>query len=224
MEHWNTYWNETHHAPVITTPLSAMYGGTNTEPLASIGMSCFLDAVREDFKEGYKVLDYGCGAGILGNFISARLQNFTYYGLEPDTQHGHERIGLAKQYLTDKRFTFGYIETDFSVVSKQKLDSVILISIFTHMIEDDIRIALDLLQNIFISNPKASIVFSCFLDQESRVESLQSHIWDRFYGISFITKDFLTQYCSENNLNLVQHMEFVAQGGHVHSIIKLNKI
>lgn len=224
MEHWNTYWNEKHHTPVVNTPPPAMYGGTNIEPLASIGMSCFLDAVREDFKEGYKILDYGCGAGILGNFISARLQNFTYYGLEPDTQHGHERIGLAKQYLTDERFTFGYIETDFGIISKQELDSVILISIFTHMTEEDIRIALDSLQNIFINNPKASIVFSCFLDQESRVESLQSHIWDRFYGRSFITKDFLIQYCSENSLNLVQHMDFVAQGEHVHSIIKLNKV
>lgn len=224
MEHWNTYWSSTHYPPVVTAPPAAMYGGTNTEPLASIGMSCFLDAVREDFKEGFKVLDYGCGAGILGNFISARLQNFTYYGLEPNTLHGNERIGLAKQCIDDKRFTFGHIETDFDLISKQELDTIVLISIFTHMTEDDISTVLDSLQSVFSRNPKASIVFSCFIDQESRVETLQSHIWERFYGRSFITSKFLTHYCSENNLKLTHHMDFVAQGGHVHSIIKINKI
>ena len=224
MEHWKNYWSSTRYEPVIATPPPSLYGGTNTEPLASIGMSCFLDAVRDDFKEGFRILDYGCGAGILGNFISSRLQDFTYYGLEPSTNHGRERIELANQHLADSRLTFGLIDEDFKSITQEKLDSVILISIFTHMLAQDIESVLNSLQIVLDTNPKANIIFSCFLDSVARVENPEPHIWERFYGKSFITLQFLEEYCSSKNLKLVHHMDFIAQGDHKHSIIKISKV
>ena len=78
----------------------------NYEPAASIGISCFLEPCRELYKDGFKILDFGCGAGIVSNFISLRLKDFKYVGLEPKSEHGIERIAIAKKILDDKRVEF----------------------------------------------------------------------------------------------------------------------
>jgi hypothetical protein len=50
MNHWTNYWHSEITYPICKNPPSILYGGTNQEPLASIGMSCFLDAVKTKFK------------------------------------------------------------------------------------------------------------------------------------------------------------------------------
>lgn len=223
MEHWNSYWQQENHLPIVTSPPAILYGGTHHEPLASIGMSCFLDAVKTKFKENFSIIDYGCGAGILGNFISSRLQNFSYIGLEPNSQHGQERIDLGRKYFNDPRIQFGFTN-EFSNIKDNKVDTIILISVFTHMIFDDIKLILDSLIQIFDSNPNCTIVFSCFIDETSKTLYHQPHIWERFYGESYITLTELETYCNENNILLEKHMDFIAQGGYIHQIFKINKL
>jgi SAM-dependent methyltransferase len=224
MEIWNSFWSNKPIKPILENPPKVLYGGTNTEPLASMGMCCFLDPSRDKFTEGFSILDYGCGAGILSNFISERLSEFSYYGLEPNSQHGLERITLAKSNFTNKRLFFGLIDTDLEYCLNQKLDSIVLISVFTHLLIDDVTKILDNLIKVFDKNPDCDIVFSCFTAQEARVGSFQPHIWERFYATSHIKESDLTKYCSNNNLRINKHMSFSAQGGHVHEIFKIKKV
>lgn len=225
MKHWNEYWVNTKYKPLYQNPPAEVYGGTNFEPLASIGMSCFTDAIRTQFKEGITVIDYGCGAGILANFISERLENFNYFGLEPSTGWGPNRINLGRHYFNDPRVTFGYTDIDFkSIIETHKVDSIILISVFTHLIIEDIYKILDELREVFIYNTDASIVFSCFTSEMSTVSQLLPEINSNYYRDSYINLSDLQYYCSQNNLKLEKHMDFTAMGGWVHEIFKITKL
>jgi ubiquinone/menaquinone biosynthesis C-methylase UbiE len=42
------------------------------------------NAAGQSFCEGMVMLDYGCGCGRYANWISRRIKDFTYYGLEPE--------------------------------------------------------------------------------------------------------------------------------------------
>lgn len=223
MKHWDEYWIKTKNSPLLKNPPIAAYGGTNYEPLATIGMTAFLDAVRDKFIENFSVIDYGCGAGILVNPISERLDNFTYYGLEPINGDGPARLSLGKKLFVDPRINFGFIESDFETIINNKIDTIILISIFTHLTIDDIIITLDKLIKIFDTNPDSSIVFSCFIEKNRRLVGHSPYIWERFYGESYITLKDLEIYCDNHNLKLTKHMDFIAMGGHNHQIFKIEK-
>jgi hypothetical protein len=223
MNHWDDYWVNVKNPPLLKNPSPSIYGGTNHEPLASIGMTSFFDAIKNKFVENLSVLDYGCGAGILINPLSERLNNFTYYGLEPISGNGPERINLGKSTFIDPRINFGFIETDFDNVIKNKIDVVILISIFTHLIVEDINITLDRLIKVFDTNKNSTIVFSCFIEDNHRLVNHQPNIWERFYGESYITLNDLETYCNKNNLKLIKHMDFIAMGGYNHQIFKIEK-
>jgi SAM-dependent methyltransferase len=222
--HWFEYWVNTKNPPIYKNPPSEAYGGTNYEPLASIGMSCFTDAVRDDFKENFSIIDYGCGAGILSNFISERLDNFKYFGLEPSTGWGPGRIETGKRYFNDERVKFGFVEDYNEIIKNNKIDTVILISVFTHLVIEDCLKILDNLKNIFDYNKDASIVFSCFSSDTPRVSGLQSYINSNYYGDSYIKLSDLQNYTDVHNLTLTKHMDFIAMGGWKHEIFKITKV
>ena len=223
MEIWDLFWSVKNANPIVTNPPAISYGGTNIEPLASIGMCCFLDAAKDKFTNGFSVLDYGCGAGILSNFISERLSDFNYYGLEPNTPHGKERISLGKNLFKDERVFLGLINDDLDFCLSKQIDSIILISVFTHLLISDITQILDTLINVFDKNPNCDIIFSCFTSDFSKTESPEPHIWERFYGKSYIQESELNDYCKNNNLKIHKHISFTAQGEHVHEIFKITK-
>jgi SAM-dependent methyltransferase len=223
-KHWFEYWVTTKNLPIFQSPPAEAYGGSNIEPLASIGMSCFTDAIKNDFKENLSIIDYGCGAGILSNFISERLDKFTYFGLEPSTGWGPQRIETGRKYFNDPRVNFGFTEDYKTIIQNNKIDAVILISVFTHLhIEDSFSI-LDELKTIFDYNKNASIVFSCFTSDSPRIGVLENYINSNYYSDSFIELKELKDYCKNNNLNLTKWMDFVAQSGHTHEIFKITKL
>lgn len=225
MKHWNEYWQTTKFAPIYRNPPAEVYGGTNFEPLASIGMSCFTDAVRDKFVDGFSIVDYGCGAGILCNFISERLADFNYFGLEPNSGWGPARIDLGRQYFNDPRINFGLIESNYeNIIKSTKVDAVMLISVLTHLtIEDGLNV-LDNVQKVFDYNKDASIVLSCFTSDTSRIGTLQPNINTNYYSDSYIKLEDLEAYCKANNLSITKHMDFVAMGGWNHEIFKIEKI
>lgn len=224
MDIWDNFWQHKKYNAIFNNPPKYAYGGSNIEPLASIGMSCFLDPCKSKFIDNFSVLDYGCGAGILSNFISERLLNFTYYGLEPYTNHGIERINIGKSLFNDQRVFLSFIEKDLDYCLSKKLDCIVLISVFTHLLIEDIFSILDKLKKAFDVNNDCSIVFSCFTDNNPRTEQFQPHIWERFYNLSYISESSLINYCLKNNLSINKHMSFVAQGGYVHEIFTIKKL
>jgi hypothetical protein len=220
-QHWYDYWINTKNSPIYSTPPADVYGGTNHEPLASIGMSCFTDAIKSDFKENLSIIDYGCGAGILANFISERLTNFTYFGLEPKNGWGPKRISLGKQYFNDPRVNFGYVDEYNDIIKNNKIDTIILISVFTHLVIEDCLTILDTLKNIFDYNKDASIVFSCFTSETPKTSGLDIHINSNYYSDSYIKLNDLQNYVDKNNLKLKKHMDFIAMGNWKHEIFKI---
>jgi len=225
MKHWEEYWVNTKNKAICEKPSVEVYGGTNYEPLASIGMSCFTDAIKDKFKEGFKVVDFGCGAGILANFISERLSNFTYYGLEPANGWGPDRISLGKSTFNDPRVNFGLIENDYeNIIKNNKIDAVILISVFTHLIIDDVYKVLENVEKVFTYNKNASIVFSCFIQKDLKLGRLQTEINSNYYSESHIKLEDLEVYCNNHGLKLRKHMDFMAMGGHKHEIFEITKL
>jgi hypothetical protein len=79
---------------------------------------------------------------------------------------------------------------------------------------------IDKLTKFFESNPNSTIVFSCFISDERKLINHFPHIWERFYGESYITLNDLETYCNKNNLKLIKHMDFIAMGGYNHQIFK----
>lgn len=223
-KHWNEYWVNTKNSPIYKTPPIDAYGGTHIEPLASIGMSCFLDASRNDFKENFSIIDYGCGAGILANFISERLDSFKYFGLETNTTWGSVWTERGKKYFNDPRVNFGFIDSYNEIIENNKIDNVVLISVFTHLLIDDCFQILDNLKNIFDYNKDASIIFSCFTSDPPWVGNLQSNINFNYYSESYIKLKDLQDYTNKNYLKLTKHMDFIAQGNYKHEIFKITKL
>lgn len=218
---WNNFWMYKPEKPIIDIPPKILYGGTNIEPLASIGMSYFLEPIKNKFIDNFSILDYGCGAGILANFISERLKNFTYYGLDINSDHGLERLDLAKRYLPDNRLYFGTIDENLKSILNKKLDAIVLISVFTHLPIDEIYKILDNLKITFETNKKSSIIFSCFISNKNYLINHLPQIWSNFYEISFIKEKHLRDYCKKNNLVLKKHSIFVALGDHEHHIYEI---
>lgn len=222
-KHWEEYWVHTHYPPFLEKPSTEVYGGTNYEPDASIGMSCFLDVVRDKFKDGFSVIDYGCGAGILSNFISARLQNFNYIGLEPSTGWGPDRIRLGSETFTDTtKVKFGYISDYEHIVRFNKVDVVILISVFTHFGMNRIYEILDDLIVVFENNPDCSIVFSCFTSDVPSLGQVDYSINSDYHSYSYIDIREIEKYCQEHNLSLRKHdIEFMAMNNWLHKIYEI---
>lgn len=220
---WKEFWEEGKCSPIYTVPPKEAYGGTNIEPLASMGMAHFLDPLRDDFKENIKILDYGGGAGILGNFISERLQKFEYFCLEPKGEHGESRIKLGKNLFKDPRVFFGFIEEDLDYCFSKNIDAIILISIFTHLEKQDIEESLDRLHKVFDFNPDCQIIFSCFLGNEYVLDLPEPHIWKRFYRKVTLEEKYIENICKEKGFNIQKCNPFVAMYGHRHEIFKLTK-
>lgn len=217
---WDQFWSKEKYAPLVSyekASRSRMYGGTNIEPLASIGMSYFLSPVEDLFNDGFSIIDYGCGAGILSNFISSRLKYFNYVGLEPNNQHGNERLSIAKRLINDNRVRFGYVD-DISDY-EENFDCIIMISVFTHLTIEKIYSILDDLKPKIKNGSK--LIFSCFISDRYELLIPQPSIAKNFYGVSKITIDQLNKYVDDNELKIEKCDDFVAQGGYVHNIFKI---
>ena len=226
MNIWKDFWENTDYESIVENPPKIAYGGTNTEPLASQGMAYFLEACKDKFKEGFTVLDYGSGAGILSNFLSERLKDFNYYGLEPDSNHGKERIEIGSKLFKDERVFLGIIEKDLEFCLSKKPDAIILISVFTHLKIEDTKSILDNLIKVFDVNPDCDIIFSCFLGDIDFENNHQPNIWERYYSKTFIKESHLHDYCEKNNLKLTKAIPFDLQGvagGTSHDIFKINR-
>jgi len=224
-EIWETKWVTTQNNPIINhnhPEIVSLYGGISNEPHASIGMCSFLEPVNS-FENGFKILDYGCGAGVLANFISARLNDFTYYGLEPLSAHGIERITIGQRLLNDPRVTLGHIESHLEDVLKQPLDCITLISVFTHLTIENIYKTLDKLIECFKISPKAKIVFSCFISEEYSLSYPEPHINEDFYGYVTITQKQLDDYIKLHpELKLKRVCDFSATPIFIHNIFELS--
>ena len=183
-------------------------------------MAQWIDTL-DTYGEGMSILDYGCGAGIFFNFLSARLKNFTYKGVEPNTKFGQNRIALAKKsFGHDSRAEFGFIEKDLKKWLHE-VDSVVAISVYTHL-EPAASIAS--IDNVMTQGNNIEFTFSIFNRKVSHVVSSQPAYGPGYHGMSYWTIEWVENYSNSKGFTLTHESDFKAAGGHIHNIFKLTAL
>lgn len=184
---------------------------------ANVWMSTLIEPLEDKFCEGMKILDYGCGNGRISNFLSGRLRNYTYYGVEPQGQPG---IDVAKQKFSDPRHYFGYIDSDLEKKALAEINCIILGSIFTHLRFDDFEKIMDKFKE---SIKRGAVVsFSVFIDDKYFEEGGGgAYGIPNCYGRVYYTEKQLINWCEKNNYKLKEYPSYLAQGENLHRIFKI---
>ena len=78
---WTDKWSIIKYKPIFSNYYVHGFGSAD-EPDSSLWMSSLSEAMGEYFKEQMIVLDYGCGSARYGNFLSYRVKDFEYYGID----------------------------------------------------------------------------------------------------------------------------------------------
>jgi len=128
--------------------------------------------------EGETVLDYGCGNGRLANFISSKIEQFQYFGLELWSSHGRDCISDARVWLgEDPRVQFGFIDAELEDEAISKADVVVLGSILPHLSADD---SITLLQKFIpLLDRGGRICFSCKIEERQKNSG-----YSKAYGVN----------------------------------------
>jgi 2-polyprenyl-3-methyl-5-hydroxy-6-metoxy-1,4-benzoquinol methylase len=199
--------------------------GTDQEPAQSLLLSAFSSAMKEKYAEGMKILDYGCGSGRYANFLSKRLKDFQYIGLEKaggTTYWGETSVrdGLINGGHDD-RFRLGFTESLLEKKAIEESDVVLLLSIFTHTtIEETHRIISKLMP---IVNRGGRVVFSMILgDSYNLVGNLYGH--SDCYHVTYNTNEQVAEIAKTFNVNVTHERDFVANWGYVHAIYSITNI
>ena len=222
-EEWTNIWSIENYQPIAETWVSVGHG-TDEEPAQSLLLSAFSSAMREKYGEGMKILDYGCGTGRYANFLSKRLKDFQYIGLEKanSTQAWGEisvRDGLINAGHDD-RFRLGFTESMLETKAIDECNVVLLLSVFTHTtIEETYRIILKLLP---IVNRGGKIVFSMILGDSYQLQgNLYGH--KDSFQVTYNTITQVNEIAEKFNVNINLEREFEANWGYVHSIFSIEK-
>jgi cyclopropane fatty-acyl-phospholipid synthase-like methyltransferase len=184
---WLEKWSNYKYSPIVENyEEKGMIVGSDPEPAAAVCLSSFAESMKNNFKEGMKLLDYGCGSGRFSNFMSKHLENFEYYGLE------RYLSDYTKECITrgiilfshDSRIRFGFTETEFESHAISNADTVLLLSVFTHTtIEETHKIIEKLLP--IVNKEGGMIVFSMIHSHDGEDETLNYVLGeDGAYGFS----------------------------------------
>ena len=168
----------------------------------------------EHLKEDMVVLDYGCGGGRLCNYLSKRLQNFTYFGLEPPYGDGPDAIRFAREHFADPRVVFDFIGSYSELEAIKKADCVVMGSVLTHLTFEDGMITLDKFRTV--ADRSGKIFASVFLGQEYELRPPMNYCGcPNCYAAVILTHSQL------NKLQYEITGTFLAQGIHLHHILKI---
>src|SRR5258708_1881971 len=162
---WQDKWSQTAYPPINSNPNIPACYGTDAEPWSSVWLASLCEGLGPSFSEGIRLLDYGCGAGRLCNFISQRLRDFHYFGLEPATHFGEMGIGFANDnFGADPRVSFGSISSPLEKKAIDTATAVVLVSVFTHLAFSNFERICDRFALILLKGGVVS--FSAFLADE----------------------------------------------------------
>jgi SAM-dependent methyltransferase len=229
-ERWVNNWSRRYHKPVFDSRFTQRWG-TNTEPEASIWLSSMSEPMGEFFTEGLKILDYGCGGGRYANFISQRIKDFTYYGIEPNGGESAIAIEELKNHRLPANVRFGYITDEIEKEAIDTVDVVALGSIFTHLVfeTDDESPNGDSFVTICdkfkpVIDRGGIIVFSVFIDDVVRTQGgAGAYGILRCYGWSYYTLEVMNDYCEKRGLKITEGDNFLAQEVNDHRIFRMEK-
>jgi SAM-dependent methyltransferase len=199
--------------------------GCDAEPLSSIWCACLSEAMGPRFREGLRILDYGCGAGRYCNFLSQRLKHFEYFGVEKrgsTFRHGEKSIRVAnKIFRHDRRARFGLIDSQLEIEAIASVEVVILGSIFTHVDLREVRHVVNKLRPVIERGGR--IVFSAFSANDYRLEGKGAYGLADCYSRVWFQMKQLDRLAHDNGWQLRQRESFLAQDVNLHRIFTLNR-
>ena len=153
--------------------------GTDSEPRSTDWMASLVAPMGERFRDGVRVLDYGCGGGRLFNFMTGLLADFHYYGAEPE---GGKELDVARSFFGGHpKATFLTCEEAVARLDEIRPDAVILGSIFTHLMPDHCERILDSLMPVVERG--GSIIFTTFVEPELSHSGPGAHGFADCYAI-----------------------------------------
>jgi SAM-dependent methyltransferase len=133
---WQDKWRQLHYPKIVDGPIVGGCG-CEDEPTSSLWCAGFAESMGGRYREGMRLLDYGCGYGRFFNFLTGRLADFAYYGLEvadSATGHGEACIAYAaRTFGCDPRGRFGLIGSALEARALEEADVVVLASVLTHV-------------------------------------------------------------------------------------------
>jgi len=199
-ELWLNVWNKEPYPPIVSN-YNGIIVGTDPEPMASLCIASFINAMGDEYKEGMKILDYGCGSARVANFLSKRLKNFNYIGLERiESDWGQTCINKAIELFgNDPRVEIGYINTELDEKSINISNTVLLLSVFTHTtIETTEEIIIKLLP---IVERGGDIVFS-MIHGDNYVLKGSAYGFENNFQITYNTREQVSVLATKLNVNI----------------------
>jgi SAM-dependent methyltransferase len=218
---WIHKWSKEPYTPIVSD-YKGIIVGTDKEPDASLCMASFANAIGDKYKEEMKILDYGCGSARFCNFLSKRLKNFHYIGLERfESEWGRICINKAIElFKHDSRGEVGYINRELDKKAIETCEIVFLLSVFTHTtIEKTEEILIKLLP---IIERNGNIVFSMIHGNDYNLIREMAYGFKDNYHITYNTKEQVEILKNKLNININLIDTFNAQSV-VHSIYKISK-
>ena len=203
------------------TPSSTIYRcdpayGTPAEPASSLWCASLVDPLA--LQEAFTLLDWGCGDGRLFNFLSARFQNFRYYGLERPGDFGARCIERARSFFGhDSRATFDLYGDRAEAAALTECTSLVMGSVATHVPIDQFGALLRRVRPI-LGRDGAAV--SCFIEDESRCLNASAYGHADCFGYVAYTRRQLEDLCATERLSYRTVDTFVSSDGSLHQILK----
>lgn len=177
--------------------------------------------VGKSISEGMVIMDYGCGNGRLSHYLSKRLEGFTYYGIEVDSDHGRAMVEFARTHFSDPRTSFGLTGSE---IEEEAINSATLAaygSVFTHTTIEETYSILDRHRQIVDNG--GSLVFSTLLDQKYSKSEVKAYYEDG-WAVVYNTLDQYLDYADKNNL-VLSTLDIWDSGNprEVHTILEMKK-
>lgn len=166
------------------------------------------EAMGSYFREGMRILDYGCGCGLFAEYLSRQLEDFTYYGVEPSSRHGRKCIDRANG--KDPRMIFGYIGTETEDKAIKDSDVALLISVFTHLDIEQTENILAILMPIIKRD--GVIVFTMIHGPEYRLGKPGMYGLKTTYSVVYNTKEQVNYLAHKFKVSMDKKGQWSAEG------------
>ena len=171
--------------------------GSDDEPWSTQWCEILAQGFGPRWKEGVKVLDYGCGYGRFCNYMTEWFQQFEYTGLEiPNHKRAEQCISFAKMHYGN-RGQFGYLGGNVEAAALNSVDVVLLGSVFTHF--TFLRFVEVFKWFIPAIERGGSVVFTVIPGSVYELGSNGALGLDRFYDYSRFTAQQMTDWWTDIN-------------------------